>query len=53
MNQLKALGHDPFAVKSHRDFTLGFVAFWFNFIHDYNLDKFVQQYPDTDTQFYS
>jgi len=52
MNQLKALGHDPFAVKSHRDFTLGFVAFWFNFIHDYNLDKFVQQYPDTDTQFY-
>ena len=52
MNQLKALGHDPFAIKSHRDFTLGFVAFWFNFIHDYNLDKFVQQYPDTDTQFY-
>jgi len=52
MNQLKNLGHDPFAVKSHRDFTLGFVAFWFNFIHDYNLDKFVQQYPDTDTQFY-
>ena len=52
MNQLKTLGHDPFAVKSHRDFTLGFVAFWFNFIHDYNLDKFVQQYPDTDTQFY-
>jgi len=52
MNQLKTLGHDPFAVKSHRDFTLGFVAFWFNFIHDYDLDKFVQQYPDTDTQFY-
>ena len=52
MNQLKALGHDPIAFKSHRDFTLGFVAFWFNFIHDYNLDKFVQQYPDTDTQFY-
>ncbi len=52
MNQLKALGHDPFAVKSHRDFTLGFVAFWFNFLHDYDLDKFVQQYPDKDTQFY-
>ena len=39
MNKLKSLGFDPFPVVSERDFTIGFVKFWFNFIHKFDLSQ--------------
>jgi lysyl-tRNA synthetase class II len=39
MNKLKALGFDPFPVTSHRDFDIGFIKFWFDFLHKFDLIK--------------
>ncbi len=39
MDELKANNFDPFPVVSHRDFELGFVKFWFDFIHKFDLTK--------------
>jgi lysyl-tRNA synthetase class II len=36
MNKLLALGFDPFPVKSTRDYTIGFVKFWFQLIHKFD-----------------
>lgn len=54
--ELKSKGHNPYTPYSYRDFTLGFVRFWFDFVHKfdfslvmddendlYNLDYFLQQ----------
>lgn len=38
MNALIADGFDPYPVQSHRDFTIGFVKFWFDLIHKFDFD---------------
>jgi lysyl-tRNA synthetase class 2 len=57
MHKLVEKSYNPFTPYSHRDFDLGFVRFWFNFVHKfdftklwedgqkdlYNLDYFLQQ----------
>jgi lysyl-tRNA synthetase class II len=39
MDELKANNFDPFPVTSHRDFEIGFVKFWFDLIHKFDLSK--------------
>ncbi len=39
MNKLKEFGFDPFPVVSKRDFSIGFVKFWFNFTHKFDLSQ--------------
>jgi lysyl-tRNA synthetase class 2 len=39
MHKLVAKGYNPFTPYSHRDFDLGFVKFWFNFVHKFDFDK--------------
>jgi lysyl-tRNA synthetase class 2 len=39
INQLRERGIEPFAVESKRDHSLGFVAFWFNFVHKFDISK--------------
>ncbi len=52
MEKLRAKGYEPFAVKSQRDFTLGFVSFWFSFVHDYDLNNFINEFPEPEMQYY-
>ncbi len=40
--KLKAMGHDPYTPDSKRDFTLGFVKFWFDFVHKFDLAKITE-----------
>ena len=40
--KLKASGHDPYTPDSKRDFTLGFVKFWFDFVHKFDLTKITE-----------
>ena len=39
MKKLLELGLDPFTPTSHRDFELGFVKFWFDFVHKFDYKK--------------
>ena len=36
---LKKAGHNPFTPYSQRDFSLGFIKFWFDFVHKFDLSK--------------
>ena len=36
---LRTLGFEPYPVDSHRDFTIGFVKFWFDLVHKFDFDK--------------
>lgn len=46
LEELKALGHNPFSVTSKRDFTLGFIKFWFDFVHKFDLTKITEEGDD-------
>ncbi len=37
--ELRARGFDPYPVDSHRDYTIGFVKFWFDLVHKFDFDK--------------
>jgi len=37
--KLIQLGHNPYTPDSHRDYRLGFVKFWFDFVHKFDLSK--------------
>ena len=39
MTQLLKLGFEPFAANCHRDFEIGFVKFWFDFVHKFEFKK--------------
>lgn len=43
--QLRAKGFDPYPVDSHRDFSIGFVKFWFDLVHKFDFSKLD---PDED-----
>ncbi len=42
MLKLKALGHNPYTPYGHRDFTLGFIKFWFDFVHKFSFEEFLE-----------
>lgn len=50
MKKLQELGFNPFTPSSRRDFTLGFVRFWFDFVHKFDLNKI---YEDGEIDLYS
>jgi len=37
--ELKDMGHDPFTPNSQRDFKLGFIKFWFSFVHKFSWNE--------------
>ena len=37
--ELRARGFDPYPVDSHRDYTIGFVKFWFDLVHKFDFEK--------------
>ena len=39
VNDLKSLGFEPFPVYSKRDYSIGFVKFWFNIVHKFDFTK--------------
>lgn len=39
MQQLLKLGFDPFVAHCQRDFEIGFVKFWFDFVHQFDFQK--------------
>ena len=37
--ELRVQGFDPYPVDSHRDYTIGFVKFWFDLVHKFDFEK--------------
>lgn len=38
-SELRTRGFDPYPVDSHRDYTIGFIKFWFDLVHKFDFDK--------------
>ncbi len=39
LKELLKLGFEPFAASCHRDFEIGFIKFWFDFVHKFDFKK--------------
>ena len=39
MNTLRERGFEPYPVDSQHDFEIGFIKFWFDFVHKFDFDK--------------
>jgi lysyl-tRNA synthetase class 2 len=43
LHQLRALGFDPYTPNSKRDYELGFVKYWFDYIHKFNYSAILEE----------
>jgi lysyl-tRNA synthetase class 2 len=43
LEKIKQLGHNPYTPYSTRDYTLGFIAFWFDYIHQFDFSSILEE----------
>jgi lysyl-tRNA synthetase class 2 len=43
LEKIKELGHNPYTPYSQRDFTLGFIRFWFDYVHKFDYDSILEE----------